>query len=82
MGWRDLLHPTLWSPERQAQATPEVLHARTTVKNAGCGVRMPGLKPCSTLYQPGQSVFLVKPQFLHLHSENHRSLWHLRWLED
>lgn len=82
MGWHDILHPTLWSLERQAQATPEVLRARTTVRSAGCGVRTPGLRPGSTLYQPGQSVFLVKPQFLHLQSGNHRILWHVGLLED
>lgn len=44
MVWHDSLHHTSRSPERQTQATPEVLHAKRAVKSTGSGVTMPGLK--------------------------------------
>lgn len=45
LGWHDSLDPAFWSPERQAQATPETLHTKTAVKNTGSGVRTSGCKP-------------------------------------
>lgn len=72
MGWRDSLDPVFWAPERQAQATPEILHAKRAVKNTGSGVRMSGFKPQP--YQLGQLLFLVKPPFLCVRSGNCRNL--------